>query len=88
MEFPLWPSRLRTWCCLCGSEVSLSSLAQWVKDLALLQLWFKSQLWLRFNPWSGNFHMTQGSQKKEGKKEGWREEEKKERKFTLRKKLR
>ena len=32
-------------------------LAQGVKDLALLQLWGRSQLWLRFNPRSGNVHI-------------------------------
>ena len=26
-------------------------MAQWVKDLALLQLWHKSQLQLEFDPW-------------------------------------
>ena len=33
--------------------------AQWAKDLSLLQLWCRSQLWLwlRFDPWFGNFHM-------------------------------
>ena len=29
-------------------------LAQWIKDLVLLQLWFGSQLWLRSDPWPGN----------------------------------
>ena len=32
-------------------------LVQWVKDPELLQLWHRSQLWLSFDPWSGNFHM-------------------------------
>ena len=31
--------------------------AQWVKDLALLQLWCRSQLHLRFDPWSRNSHV-------------------------------
>ena len=43
------------------------TVAQWVKDTALLQLWHKLQFWLRFNPWSGNFHVPQG-QLKRGKK--------------------
>ena len=32
------------------------SLAQWVKDLALLQvqLWLRLQMWLGSNPWPGN----------------------------------
>ena len=32
---------------------------QWVKDQELLQLWQRSQLWLRFDPWPRNFHMPQ-----------------------------
>ena len=32
-------------------------MVQWVKNLVLLQLWHRSQLWLRFDPWSRNFHM-------------------------------
>ena len=32
--------------------------AQWIKDLAL------SLLWLRFNPWPGNFFMLQARPKK------------------------
>ena len=40
-------------------EVQVQSLAtqSGLKDLMLPQLWCRSQLWLRFNPWSGNFHM-------------------------------
>lgn len=34
-----------------------SSLAvQQVRDVALLHLWHKPQIWCRFNPWSKNFH--------------------------------
>jgi len=33
--------------------------AQWVKDLALLQLWCRLQLWLGFHPWPGNFRISQ-----------------------------
>ena len=40
-----------------GGMGLLPSLEQWVKNLALLQLWCKSQLWLKFNPWPRNFHM-------------------------------
>ena len=32
-------------------------MVQWVKDPALLQLQCRSQLWLGFSPWPGNFHM-------------------------------
>ena len=51
---------------------SIPGLAQWVKDLALRELWCRLQTWLRcgvavamlqlqlqFNPWSGNFHTPQ-----------------------------
>ena len=31
--------------------------AQQIKDPALTQLWHRSQLWLRFNPWPRNFHV-------------------------------
>ena len=52
------------WSFLCGTMGSKVSwkcwdpgltpgLAQWVKDPALLQLWLRSQLWLRFDPWPG-----------------------------------
>ena len=34
-------------------------MAQWVKDLALLQLWCREQLPPGLNPCSGNFHMQQ-----------------------------
>ena len=29
-----------------------------LKDLALLQMQCRLQLWLRFSPWPGNFHMS------------------------------
>ena len=43
--------------CLCGGTGWIPSLEQWVKDVALLQVWCRSQLWLIFNPWSRNFQM-------------------------------
>ena len=45
-------------------------MAQWVKDPELPQLWHRSQLWLRFDPWPGNFHMpwVQPEKKKKEKK--------------------
>ena len=36
--------------CLLGGASLIPSPVQWVKDLALLQLWQRSQLWLRFDP--------------------------------------
>ena len=30
---------------------------QWVKDLVLLQLWYRMQLQLGFDPWPRNFIM-------------------------------
>lgn len=32
-------------------------MAQWAKDPVLLQLWCRSQLWIRFSPWSRNFYI-------------------------------
>jgi len=32
--------------CLCGSSGSIPGLVQWVKDIVLLQLWRRLQLWL------------------------------------------
>ena len=50
--------------CLYGIAGSIPILAQWVKDLvALLQLWHRSQLWLRLDPWPGNYHILQVWQK-------------------------
>ena len=43
------------------AEVEVWSLA-WhreLRDLALLQLWHRSELWLGFNPWPRTFHMSQ-----------------------------
>ena len=41
---------------LCSSRTQVQSLAQHhgLKDPALLQLWPRSQLWLRSDPWPGN----------------------------------
>ena len=47
---------------------SIPGVAQWVKDLALLHLWFGSQLWLRSDPWPGN-SICLGAAKKGIKKE-------------------
>ena len=37
LEFPLWYSRLRTWCSLCEDVGLIPSLTQWVKDPVLPQ---------------------------------------------------
>ena len=41
---------------------------QWVKEPTLLQLWHRSQMWLRFGPWPGAFHTPQVQSKKKKKK--------------------
>ena len=43
--------------CCCSVASSIPRPAQWVKDPALLQLWCRSQMWLGFDCWPGNFHM-------------------------------
>ena len=43
--------------CLFGVASLIPCLVRWVKDLALLQLWCRSQLQLRFSPWRGHFHI-------------------------------
>ena len=35
----------------------VSAAAQWVKDPLLPKRWHRLQLWLRFHPWSRNFHV-------------------------------
>ena len=50
-KFLLQHHGLMIWHCLCHGLGLFSSSAQWVKDLALMQLWCRLQLWLRFNPW-------------------------------------
>ena len=50
--------------CICGGMGSIPGLAQWVKDLTLMRLWRRLQLWLGFDPWPGNFHMAWGWLKK------------------------
>ena len=44
--------------------MGVPAVAQRVKDLALLQLWHRLQLWLRFDPRPRNFHMPRTRPKK------------------------
>ena len=41
---------------------------QWVKDPVLPWFWYRSQLWLWFDPWPRNFHMPQVRPLKKKKK--------------------
>lgn len=50
-------------------ELGVSAAAQWVKDPALLQLWSRSQLQLRFDTWPENFHMPPVGPKKKKEQE-------------------
>ena len=52
-------------------------MAWWGKDIALLQLWHRLQLWLGFDPWPRKFHMPQAwpKERKGGRREereGWK----------------
>ena len=49
----------------------IPGLAQWFKDLALLQLWCRSQLLLVFNPWAWEIPYALGAavQKQKPKKQ-------------------
>ena len=44
---------------------SIPGLAQWVKDLALLQLQLRLKLWLRSDPWPRNSICHKGAKKEE-----------------------
>ena len=63
-------------------------MAQWVKDLALPQLWNRLQLQLGFDPWPGNLHMRHPLKKKERKKRKEGRKKKKEKRKKERKKER
>ena len=41
----------------------IPAVVQRVKDLALSQLWCRSQLWLGFDPWPGTEHAAAGAAK-------------------------
>ena len=53
--------------CLCGGPGSICGRVQWVRDLELLQVWYRLQLCLRFAPWPRNFHMPWVQPKKKNK---------------------
>lgn len=62
-----------------SAKVHIRSLAwqTWLKDLVLLQLLYRSQLWLRLDTWPGNFHIgrKEGEGREGGKKEEKRSQE-------------
>ena len=49
------------------SIIGVPTAAPWVKDLALPELWYRLQLWLRFSSWTRNFHMPWVQPKKKGR---------------------
>ena len=49
----------------------IPSVAQWVKDPALLHLWYRSQLRLEFDPWPQEILYAEGVAKKAKKKFGF-----------------
>ena len=53
---------------LSGMMVGVPTVAQWVKDPALPQVWPRSQLQLRFETWPRNFHMPWVHPKEKKKK--------------------
>jgi len=57
--------------CLSGGASSIPSPEQWVKDPALLQLWYRLQLRLRLDPWSGNFLVWPEKGEKKRDKKLW-----------------
>ena len=63
---PMTPGLGASW--ECWDTGSIPSLAQWVKDLAFLQLQLKSQLWLRPDFWPRNFLRHRVSKKRRKKK--------------------
>ena len=50
-------------------KIGVAAVAQWVKDPALLRLWHRWQLQLRFDPWTRNFHIPSAANKKRGEGE-------------------
>ena len=65
-EFLLWHNRLAAF--LEHMDTGLiPSPAQWAKDPALLQLWYRSQLWLISDPWPRNSVSHQVAKKEKNK---------------------
>ena len=50
-----------------GTPKGVSTVVHWVKDLALPQVWNRSQLQLRLDPYPQNFHMSQVQPKEKTK---------------------
>ena len=48
----------------CWDAGSIPSLAQWVKDLVLQQLWLRLHLWLRSDPWPRSSICQSGQKRK------------------------
>ena len=56
----------------CWDAGLILSPAQWVKDRVLLQLWHRSLLWLRSDPWPGSYVCHRAPEKgKKKKKKRW-----------------
>ena len=54
----------------CQDVGSIPSLVQWIKALALLQLWHRLQLWLGSDPWSRNSICYRVARKEKEKEKG------------------
>ena len=68
-EFPLWQSGFMIWLISVMLLVQSPGQRGGLKALALLRLWFGSQVQFRFDPWPGNFHMLQVPQEERKKEE-------------------
>ena len=62
----VWPKKKRYW--------GTSPVAQWVKDLALLQQWWRSHLWLRLHPLPRRLPMYTLGAAEKGKKKKYLDE--------------